>query len=455
MSTEKILQGGLLDTDVEMIINNKQAKGSYTYDITISSPVADHHVELLKNVTWIRDFNSSYAEDLRVIFTLDGAIYRDYFHNYQDHLEVTINKMNGSYIVDSTRYKMVILTNSATGKRDTIDYLTSQQLSSFVPIDIEAQCIDLDYYSLVDINIEGTYKNQNMVNVISTEFLDSLKRIDYGSGVPDLNIDIVQPDNTNTYGHVLIPTGTKLINLPTYLQNGDNYGVYNGGMGTFIQKFNKKKYIYVYPLNDVKQYERREDKLMIVHSRDNRVGSAGPTYLVDGKVTKIIPKFDYQQIENGQKDIMQYGNALSYGNPDNIYKSYRKIDNGNTLKGSSKTNVKTISTKNMKDGSNRTTYVGTSNNMYRYRSSTILNTLSIYRFDWVESDIDLIYPGMPCVFLMEHAKQGIIKLYGNVQSVSQAYANDHKETHGTINVAVMNPETYMDMEEYDTNLRTK
>ena len=39
MSTEKILQGGLLDTDVEMIINNKQAKGSYAYDITISSPL--------------------------------------------------------------------------------------------------------------------------------------------------------------------------------------------------------------------------------------------------------------------------------------------------------------------------------------------------------------------------------------------------------------------------------
>ena len=110
----------------------------------------------------------------------------------------------------------------------------------------------------------------------------------------------------------------------------------------------------------------------------------------------------------------------------------------------------------MKDGSNRTTYIGTVNNVYRYRSSVLLNTLSIFSFDWYGSDIDLIYPGMPVMLILEHNKSGLIKLKGNVQSVAQMYANDYKETHGTINIAVQSPEVFMDMPEYeDSGLKSE
>ena len=457
MSTDRMIQGGLLDLDVELVINNPKAiKGSYTYEAVLSSPTADIPINTLKNLEWVRDYNMGTSEDLRIIFVLDGAMYRNFIHQHQDHLEITINKKNGELIVDSNRYKLIILRNTTKEMRDIVNYLTDTQLSSFVPVELECQCVDLDFYSLDDITVEGVYKNQNVKNVISSELLKSLSKIEYGSGVPEVSLDIIQPDNTNTYGHILIPTGTRLLTLPTYIQNGDNYGVYNGGMGTFLQRYKEKKYMFVYPLNDIKQYDLREDKLMIIHSSDTRAGSYSPSYMLDGKVLKIIPKSDYKLMENEQKDLIKHGNALSFGNPDNVYKSYRNIDNGNTLKGDKKTNITTLSTKDMKDGSNRTTYIGTVNNVYRYRSSVILNTLAIYSFDWYGSDIDLIYPGMPVMFLMEHKDNGIIKLRGNVQSVMQMYANDVKETHGTINIAVQDPEAYMDMEEYeDSNLRSK
>ena len=457
MSTDKIIQGGLLDLDVEMIINSPKAvKGSYTYEAVLSSPKLDYHIPMLKNLEWLRDFNTGTTEDLRLIFSMDSAIYRNFFHQHQDHLEVTINKKNGDLIVDSTRYKFIILNSTAKNKKELMNTLTDTQLSSMVLMDIEGQCVDQDFYSLDDITVEGVYKNQNVKSVISTEVLHNLSKIEYGAGKPDVSLDIVQPDNTNTYGHILVPTGTRLLELPVLLQNGDSYGVYNGGMGVFVQKYNKKKYVFVYPLNDIKQYDTREDKLMIMRSTNQRVGTSYPTYLKDGKVLKIIPHPEYKSLENEQNNLIQHGNAISFGNPDNIYKSYRQIDNGNTLKGSKKTNITTISTKDMKDGSNRTTYVGTINNAYRYRSSVILNTLSFYSFKWYGSDIDLIYPGMPVMLILEHKDNGLIKLKGNVQSVAQMYAHDNKETHGTINIAVQSPEVYMDMNEYeDSGLKSQ
>lgn len=457
MSTNRILQGGILDVDVEMIINNPKApRGSYNYEAVLSSPKADYKIPILKNLEWKRDFNSGTCEDLRLIFIMDGAIYRNNFHQVQDHLEVTINKKNGDLIVDSTRYKFVILNSTARDRKELMNTLTDAQLSSFVPIEVEGQCIDQDFYALDDITVEGVYKEQTVKSVISSEMLHNLSRIEYGAGKPNVSLDIIEPDNTNKYGHILVPTGTRLLELPVLLQNGDSYGVYNGGMGTFVQKYKGKKYIFIYPLNDIKQYDTREDKLMIMRSVNQRVGTSYPTYLIDGKVLKIIPSPEYKSLESEQNDLIKHGNALSFSNPDNVYKSYRQIDNGKTLKGDKKTNITTISTKDMKDGSNRTTYIGTVNNVYRYRSSVLLNTLSIFSFDWYGSDIDLIYPGMPVMLILEHNKSGLIKLKGNVQSVAQMYANDYKETHGTINIAVQSPEVFMDMDEYtDSGLKSE
>ena len=135
MSTNRILQGGILDVDVEMIINNPKApRGSYSYEAVLSSPKADYKIPILKNLEWKRDFNSGTCEDLRLIFVMDGAIYRNNFHQVQDHLEVTINKKNGDLIVDSTRYKFIILNSSARDKKELMNTLTDAQLSSFIPI---------------------------------------------------------------------------------------------------------------------------------------------------------------------------------------------------------------------------------------------------------------------------------------------------------------------------------
>ena len=210
MSTDRMIQGGLLDLDVELVINNPKAiKGSYTYEAVLSSPTADIPINILKNLEWVRDYNMGTSEDLRIIFVLDGAMYRNFIHQHQDHLEITINKKNGELIVDSNRYKLIILRNTTKEMRDIVNYLTDTQLSSFVPVELECQCVDLDFYSLDDITVEGVYKNQNIKNIISSELLKSLSKIEYGSGVPEVSLDIIQPDNTNTYGHILIPTGTR------------------------------------------------------------------------------------------------------------------------------------------------------------------------------------------------------------------------------------------------------
>ena len=62
---------------------------------------------------------------------------------------------------------------------------------------------------------------------------------------------------------------------------------------------------------------------------------------------------------------------------------------------------------------------------------------------------------MPCMFITEHSKNGLLKLRGQVQAVTQTYLGDKKEQHAQITIAVMSPSVLMDNEQYqDTNVKS-
>ena len=451
--SDQIVSDSLLNIDIEQIMQSKDAE-HFKYEVTISSPLGDVIVPFLNTIEWTRDYNGAATDDLRVIFSLDGGLYKDIIMDYKEHLEITIVKKSKDVVVDSTRYKFIILKDTGTNFKQVMNVATSSQLSSFVPVDIEGQCIDMDLYSLDDIQIEGIYKNTDLKSVIESEMLESIDKINYGEHKSDISLNITNVDNTNSFRHVTIPTGTKILDLPEYLQQSDSYGLFNSSVGTYLQKYNGKKYLYVYPTMDIKQYDLVENKAMIFVSNNKRLGTAGTTFMSDGKLIKIIADPNIEKLEDGNNRLFKGGNAITYSNPDNVYKSYRNIDNGNTLSGKKDTNIKTISTKDMKDGTVKSKYLGTINNAYKYRSETLRDSLTIYKLNWHNGDIDVIYPGMPCCFIYEDNKNNIYKLKGNIISTAQVYTPDTKVNRCLINIAVMSQDVYMDQDEYDTGLKT-
>lgn len=458
MSVEKSLIGGLLDTDIEQILNaDTEEKFKYLhFNATLCSPAGELYVGMLKSIEWSRNYNDDIMEDLRVMFTLDGAEYRKVVHEYQDQLEMVINRTMKDLVLTSTRYKVFIVSNTADQNPDNYNYMTDAQLKALSPVEMEVQCVTRESYGLNDVMIEGIYKNATLDKVMMAEYADSLRKIEYQDGSPTLSVDMVEIDNPNTYGHINIPTGTKIMSLPQYLQQHDSYGVYNCGLGRFFQVYKKKPFVFVYPLFDPKQFDKKEDILMIFHSSHKRAGHYGNTYMLDGKILKIIPEYQ-AGLNDPKQDKLLKGESITYAKPDNVYQSYRDITNGETLKAPNKNNLITQTAKPMNDGSVRTRYIGPVSNAYKYRSETMANMMSIYQLTWYNSDIELIYPGMPCMFITEHSKNGIVKLRGQVQAVWQQYINygDKQEINGQITIAVMSPNVLMDNEDYaDTNVQS-
>lgn len=456
MAYDKQLIGGLLDIDIEQILNSDTSdKYKYiNYNVTLCSPAYDLPITLLSGIEWTRNYNDDIMEDLRVMFTLSGDDYKAYVHDYQDQLELVIEKKLDSIILSSDRYKFFIVTNAADTLTDNINYMTQEQLRKLSPIQIEGQCVTREGYALNDIQIEGIYKDALLDQVMTIELHESLNKVKYQDGSPKIGIDIVPIDNTNRYGHINIPTGMKVLSLPKYLQNHDSYGIYNSGLGRFIQKYKNHFFTFIYPLYDPKQFDKKEDRLIIYHTSHQRAGHYGNTYMLDGKILKIIPQYQIAMNDPKQDKLLQ-GESVTYTKPDNVYRSYRDIDNGNTLSAKNTNNLVTHTSKAMNDGSIRTRYVGVVSNAYKHRTEVMRDTMAIYQLTWYNSDIDLIYPGMPCMFVTEHNKNGILKLRGIVQAVHQSYTGDKKERHANLTIAVMSPTVLMDNESYkDTNVES-
>lgn len=435
-------------------INRIMTYGSYdnselTYKATLHNKDSDLKITFLKFVEIKRDYNNSIGDDIRVCFILSPTEYLNFVMYNKDYLEMTLEKNYGSYSSYFTRYKCFIVSDTADKNKQILNAVDSNTLDTVQPIELEVQLLDLTLYALTGITIEGTYNNENLTNVLYSEYSKSKYCISKYDA--DIKLNITKLDNINTYGNVLLPSGTKLLSLPTWFQDSDMYGLYNGGVGTYFQKYKNEDNIFIYPLFDPKLYNKTSYKIQIYQDKTTRTGF-DRTFLQDGDILKIIPRFDMGILDMGESGVKSFGDTIVIGNTDNNSKSFKESIN-NELINDAKKNIEVIGIKNNRDGVNSIQYVGNTNNAYKYRAQVLRNTMAVYNFHWDNSDIDLIYPGMPCSVIYENENNKIITLQGTVQGTGELWLSEHKRSVGTLTVAVMSETIYKNMnDKYESNL---
>ena len=130
---------GLLGIDVDEILATSSGLGRDTFEVVLSSPTGDIEInEFLQNIIWKRDYAGSTTDELRVIFQLSASLYRKYIYTFKDQLEITIIRLiYGREIRSIHRYKFFILSDSMDTIKDTLKYLTDEQLDAHTVAHIE------------------------------------------------------------------------------------------------------------------------------------------------------------------------------------------------------------------------------------------------------------------------------------------------------------------------------
>jgi hypothetical protein len=438
-----MISGGLLDLEVNSILKTTNPDtNNVVYELIVHTPENDIYVNYVNSVEVMRDYNGNIGDYIYANIIIGLGDYIKVIQPYRDNLEMTI-KITRYASISSTRYKAIILNNSGATYAKGYTSMSQTDLNKLEPMNIEIQCLHKELEALRAVSVDGIYRNTTVENLIIGLINKYTKTIQIEGTTVNISVNIIKPNNDYNYVHINIPTGTRLLDVPSYLQN-TNYGVYNGNIGTYLQKYDDRLILFVYPLYDKNVFETVTKKLNIYNIASKKLTFIENTYKLDGDILKILTGLNVRSLDTAENELSDTGNAITAANPDLILQR-NVIVTDNNVTTYPTNNLTAQAIKNKRDGMNLNLHLGVETNLYKYRSDIVKKSMGIYQIPWNYPNIDLIYPGMPCSFLYEDNVNGIVKLTGTVQSVYSRYTKTNNTTVALLNIAVIKPTMYLDL----------
>jgi hypothetical protein len=408
-----------------------------TVDIETKIHNADYDLSKYDNIMMlgaviVRDYEKCIGDYIEVVIRIPLGIYLDkvypYLHNTEVSLirnERSLTKGKPSYRVE--RYKAVFLkdrnanlpTHLAAGQEDA-------NQAGYVPLVL--QLIDR---SVEVLRVKTTYgcfdkasiTKKATANYSIEEFLSSVLSQEINSilidGKPNMDfVDIEKPDNTDKLSSLVLPSGTRVIEIPTIVQE-DSTGVYNSGIGTYIQPYKGKKGIYVYSLYNPTKYNDSVEKIVFLVPLTGALSLGNYTYSYKDNLLRVITDPNNNIVNF--KEAAEMANGVGIRNTDANAMMKKPVEM--TDKGPKavrhQLNTEVVAKERM-DGLNYAPVRKgdqVSSNILRKMSEVSKSMGSVMRLVWHSADYELIYPGAPCKIVTVGPDGKAASLFGVIQKV--------------------------------------
>lgn len=259
-----------------------------------------------------------------------------------------------------------------------------------------------DKYRLTSVG--GIYRNTSVGQLIKTLMCDNIQvdspppirhtKREWDENIHNniVGVDLFPPDNERVYDHIILPPWLKLIDLPNYLQ--DVYGVYSNGLSCYLQK----DMIYVFPSTNVDRYVTTSHVMSVANIPTTRLPGSEKTYLLKGPNLLVLATGVTNHVDNSGNTLYVEGNGYKGVHAERVIDEYT-------------TTVAGITKSNMKDNMYQAglvtrdvdvVYYGNekiSSNLYRENSLVNARNGNMISFDWENSDVKNVYPGMPVRYM--------------------------------------------------------
>jgi hypothetical protein len=362
------------------------------YEVIFHNKDTDLPIKLFESIEYNSDYNNNIADHIIVNVQMGTGDYVFDVFKYKDNIELTINIKRDNVLYSSRTYKAILIntTDNMSGIGSNID---KESLNKSGLTRVNFQLVDTNVEVLRVVKTSGIYKDMNMKDAIVAILNNGCSTVKVNGETLTPIINIVEPNNTTSYKHILIPTGTRLIDIPTYFQD-NNYGVYSGDIGIYIKNkridINQSKLnLYVYPLYTTES--DNYDDLIIYHSDGKLNKSSDNTYTISQDSIKIVSN-ELSIMEIKQNKLMDKGGAVTGSNPDNLLMYNSEVTDSSV----SYDNSKQVSNSTLEttDGLVNERYVGNEVNMYKHTSKVFDDSMDLVKIIWKYSNADLLHPGM-------------------------------------------------------------
>lgn len=374
----------------------------------------------------VRDYENNISDyiEIRLIVSLGTYIYDIY--PYLDNIEVTLVYYDQIYkgskpIKVLQRYKAVYL-KDLNDKIPTILNVSIDDLNQQPPVTLTLQLIDRSAEVLRIKTISGNFEPKINGTKKVDVFLRSIIAAQCVKVLVDNKpaieaVDVEKADNVENIASVTIPSYTRLIDVPGYIQQR-SAGVYTSGIGAYIQLFNEKKTFFVYSLYNAKKYNKQEYKTIFYAPLDSSVIRADKTYLYKDKTLKVIVEPLTKLLDSRETDMMNKGSGFRVSNARSFMKKPVDMTPQGPKVNRSNLNTEVVINKR-KDNLDYSPISSQriSANVFKHTSNVIKANGAYVDLKWYNSNIRYIYPGQACKIVTEDKNNKVTEFYGVIISI--------------------------------------
>ena len=414
-----------LYSDIEDTIKRAKQEQFYLMDIdvTLDGELMDKSTTFIKSLSITANGVESFGDDIQCELMIPEGIYLKRLITGDNNILVTIkltpairasNKIDSSRKIITYRYRGVLVQNTMSGLiggNPANRSFSAANISRLVPAYL--QLIDLGLESMLGMYIGTTIYESTVENALRALLTlgSKSRKVKEFSDINFQGIDIVQANNPKVYSKIIIDNSVPLTSLAHYLQN--TLGVYSGGMS---QYFTQGRW-YVYPTYHTGRYHDTQGTLTILDMPANKMPHTESSFITNEQETVILA--------TGQT----YNNSPVTDRLYNIGSGTRFVDGSNLLEGKETFDRGYVTTDRYKevteflhdDRFGNRAIAGVSPDMvttnpYKQYSRLAPTVTEQADIEWHNSQIGVIYPGMPTRILYQREKKTIIR-YGVVGKV--------------------------------------
>lgn len=407
---------GLLEKDIVSVINAKDSNPSpraNKYGIYLHTVDIDMAVSLFTELFNHGDYEHKYSDEIIVRMSMPMGDYIYDIYPHRDNFEVSLIRETKDERTN-VRYKGALINSTSIPDNGVYNKASRESLNTMEMVTLDIQLIDRYTEAIRSTNIDGVYNFCTVGNAIKAGIAECSNKIKVSGKPLKFNLNMLEPNNTFLYKHIEVPTGTNIVDLPTYLQLSQ-YGVYNGHIGVYNKMYGKEleNTLFVYPIYSNSAFQKSKSKLIVYKSSNPNIDHVENTYFVDGDTLKVVAGNETMSLDISDSNMINKGGDVAVTSPDKSIQRNNVVSKDGKTGSYAETNLTVKTNKVRKDKSNKFNYKGNDSNPYKHRSQVLKDTARHFRIIWNFSNPDLIYPGMPVMYVYEKNNE-IFKLYGTV-----------------------------------------
>lgn len=389
-----------LGREIDAILVNTEPRVLFRWMLVLHTPEGDYETMKVLNVDYDDNPEENFTTVVNAQFVMEAGTYLKRIIPLDAELEATVLQyplIAGTTEIDyeqeirSKRYRATLFDKTHdSDKLNLVDTIDETLLNITDIVQIQIQLIDKVTEQFLPLRVGGVRRKSTAQDVLVTMIQESYAVIDVPDNEKPIGVDVQGVSNTEVQETFVIPHGTRLVDLPDYIQNHCG-GVFNSAMGSYY----KDGFWYLYPKYDVKRFGKTDRTLTVIRIPPNKLPSSERTYRVSGDTIIILATSDAQKSNVSETNQLNEGNGVRFASSDFLLESFNETKDNKTTASRGK-RVHEFLGQNRPTGINNAPVsdVVLTSNPYKQYSDVTQRQGNVFSFIWENANMDLIQPGM-------------------------------------------------------------